>query len=290
VLFQKITIAGVGMLGGSLGLAVKRRGLARVVDGLVRRPASIDECEQLGVVDHATLDARRAAADADLIILCASVSRMREITEAMRPGFKPGVIVTDVGSVKESVIEELEPIVSAGGGHFVGSHPMAGAEKNGPRAATAELFEQAMCVVTPTARSSAVAVRKIEEFWRAVGGVVMRLSPQSHDDLVSRSSHLPHIVAAGLANYVLSPAHPDEQARLCATGFRDTTRIASGSPGMWQDIVFANRQNLSRALGVFIADLQELKRALDETDTKAIEEYLGTAKQRRDEWLRHPVA
>lgn len=290
MLFHKITIAGVGLLGGSLGLAIQRRGLARVVDGLVRRTASISECEQSGAVNHATRDACRAAEGADLIVLCSSVARMREITEAMRPGFMPGVIVTDVGSVKHSVVEELEPIVSAGGGHFVGSHPMAGAEKTGLGSATAELFEQAVCVVTPTSRSSAMAVRKVEEFWKAVGAVVMRLTPEAHDDLVSRSSHLPHVVAAGLANYVLSPMHPREQARLCATGFRDTTRIASGPADMWRDIVLANRRNLSRVLGVFIEDLEELKHALDEGDAKTLEEYLESAKRRRDEWLRHPVS
>jgi len=290
VLFQKITIAGVGLLGGSLGLAIKRRGVARVVDGLVRRTASIGECEQLRVVDHATRDARRAAEGADLIVICASVSRMRELAEALRPGFKPGVIVTDVGSVKSSVVAELEPIVTAGGGHFVGSHPMAGAEKSGPGAATADLFEHAMCVVTPTVRSSAVAVGKVEEFWKAVGGSVMRLTPEAHDDLVSRSSHLPHVVAAGLANYVLSPMHPKGQGRLCATGFRDTTRIASGLPEMWRDIALANRQNLARVLGVFIADLEEFKHALDQGDAKLIAEYFETAKRRRDEWRRHPVS
>lgn len=290
MLFQKITIAGVGLLGGSLGLAIKQRGVAGVVDGLVRRSASIRECEQLGVVNHATRDARRAAEGADLIVLCASVSRMRELTEAMRPGFKPGVIVTDVGSVKAGVVAELETIVAAGGGHFVGSHPMAGAERTGPGAAVANLFEDAMCVVTPTRRSSPMAIGKVEAFWKAVGGTVMRLDPETHDEWVGRSSHLPHVVAAGLANYVLSPAHPKGQSRLCATGFRDTTRIASGSPEMWRDIALANRQNLARVLGVFIADLEEFKHALEQSDAKVIEEYFETAKRRRDEWLRHPVS
>jgi prephenate dehydrogenase len=130
----------------------------------------------------------------------------------------------------------------------------------------------------------------VESFWQAVGATVLRLSPEAHDDLVSRSSHLPHVVAAGLANYVLSPAHPKEQARLCANGFRDTTRIASGPPAMWRDIVLANRQNLARVLGVFIADLEEFKHALDEGDAKTIEEFLHTAKRRRDDWLRYPVS
>jgi prephenate dehydrogenase len=284
VRFQKVTVAGVGLLGGSLGLALRQRNLAGKVEGLVRRAASIGECKRLGVVDHATTEPRRAAAEADIIVICSPLSQMRELVEAMRPAFKPGVIVTDVGSVKCPVVEELEPLVAAGGGHFVGSHPMAGAEKTGPGAARPELFAGSVCVITPTARTSAIALNRVESLWRAVGGVPMRITPELHDDLVSRSSHLPHVVAAGLANYVLSPMHPKEQALLCANGFRDTTRVASGSPAMWRDIVLANRRNLAKVLGVYIADLEELKHALEEADAKAVEEYFATAKRRRDEW------
>src|SRR5207237_2273082 len=141
--------------------------------------------------------------------------------------------------------------------HFIGSHPMAGAEKNGVAAARADLFEDAVCVITPTRKSNRVAIGKVEALWKSVGSRVIKLTPDAHDDLVSRSSHLPHVVAAELANYVLSPVHPKEQAMLCANGFRDTTRIASGSPEMWRDISLANRKNLARVLGVFIEDLQE---------------------------------
>ncbi|MDB6021592.1 MAG: prephenate dehydrogenase, partial [Pedosphaera sp.] len=148
----------------------------------------------------------------------------------------------------------------------------------------ADLFVNAVCLITPTPQSSMDAVRKIEEFWIGVGSNVLKLSPAAHDDLVSRSSHLPHVVAAELANYVLSPAHPPEQATVCANGFRDTTRIASGSPEMWRDIAMANRKNLSRVLGVFIEDLQEFSLALEKGDTKAVEEFFEKAKQRRDQW------
>jgi prephenate dehydrogenase len=284
VLFQKVTIAGVGLLGGSLGLALKQRGLATKVDGLVRRSASIAECARYGVVDHATCDPERAAEGADLIVLCTPLSRMKEVLEAMAPALKAGVVVTDVGSAKTAAVQELEPLATAAGGLFVGSHPLAGAERTGPAAARADLFAGAVCVVTPTPRSSAIAVRQIEELWQALGSHVLRMKPETHDDLVSRSSHLPHVVAAELANYVLSPAHPREQHLLCASGFRDTTRVAASSPAMWRDIVLANRENLIRVLGVFIEGLEEFRHALQAGDVRAVTEFLEQARTRRENW------
>jgi prephenate dehydrogenase len=282
--WQKITLVGVGLLGGSLGLAVKQRRLAARIEGYVRRTASITECDKLAVVDHATRDLARAVAEADLVILCTPLSQMRELAEKMLPALKPGAIVTDVGSVKGSVVEELEPLIAGAGGHFVGSHPMAGGEKTGVSAARADLFERAVCIVTPTPNSNKNAVERVEEFWKALGGRVLRMAPALHDDLVSRASHLPHVVAAELANYILSPAHPPEQATVCANGFRDTTRVASGSPEMWRDIAIANQKNLGRVLGVFIEDLQEFRLALENGDVKAVEEFFENAKQRRDQW------
>jgi prephenate dehydrogenase len=282
--FQKITLAGVGLLGGSLGLAVKQRGLAKKVDGFVRRSASIAECDKLGVVDHATRDPLRAVENADLVVLCTPLAQMRGVLEKMLPALKRGAIVTDVGSAKAGVVRELEPLVADAGGHFVGSHPMAGAEKAGPAAACGDLFVNAVCVVTPTPRTSPEAVKVVEAFWKVIGGLPLRLSPEAHDELVSRSSHLPHVVAAELANYVLSPVHPKEQALLCANGFRDTTRIAAGSPEMWRDIALANRKNLARALGVFIEGLQEFQHALENADSKAVEEFFEGARQRREAW------
>jgi prephenate dehydrogenase len=282
--WNKVTLVGVGLLGGSLGLAIQRHKLARQVVGLVRRRASLAACAKLGVVHRATLDPRRAVEEADLVVLCTPLGRMREIFGRMLAALKPGAVVTDVGSVKGSVVRELEPLVAEAGGHFVGSHPMAGAEKTGPGAARADLFVKAICVVTPTRRTSAQAVKQVVTLWRSVGGIPLRLEPDQHDELVSRSSHLPHVVAAELAHGVLDPAHPKEQALLCATGFRDTTRIASSSPEMWRDIALANAENLSRALGMFIADLQQFRRALKAGDVEAIQRFFEQAKQRRDAW------
>lgn len=282
--FEKITLVGVGLLGGSLGLAVRQRRLAGRVEGYVRRAASVIECEKIGVVDRATDDLAAAVKDADLVVLCTPLAQMRRLTEQFLPSLKRGAIVTDVGSVKASVVAELESLVASTGAHFVGGHPMAGAEKVGSSAARADLFEHAVCVITPTAKSSSEAVRRVEEFWKSLGARPLRLAPEAHDDLVARSSHLPHVVAAELANYILSPVHPKEQAQLCAGGFRDSTRIASGSPEMWRDIALANRVNLDRVLGVFIEDLQEFQHALEHGDAKAVEEFFVKAKQRRDAW------
>lgn len=282
--WQKVTLVGVGLLGGSLGLALKQRGLARAVHGFVRRSASIAECEELGVVDHATRDLVEAVKGADLIILCTPIAQMREMVQTMLPGLARGTLITDVGSVKTSVVQQVEPILAGHGIDFVGSHPMAGAEKMGASAARSDLFVNAACVITPTPNSSVEAVKRLDEFWRSVGARPMTLPPELHDEYVSRSSHLPHVVAAELANYVLSPAYPREQAMLCANGFRDTTRIASGSSEMWRDIALANRKNLARVLGVFIEDLQELQLALERGDAKTIQEFFETAKQRRDQW------
>jgi prephenate dehydrogenase len=161
---------------------------------------------------------------------------------------------------------------------------MAGAEKTGPAAASADLFRDAVCIITPTARSNPESVERIEELWRSVGGIPGRLSPETHDELVSRSSHLPHVIAAQLVNYVLGPKRPKDQELLCANGFRDTTRIASGSPEMWRDIALSNRENLVRELAGFIDGLEELRAALQKGDTRRIEEFFTEAKKRRDAW------
>ena len=282
--FRKITIIGVGLLGGSIGLAVQRRKLARQTAGFVRRTASLKHCERAGAVDFATTDLLAAVWDADLVILCTPLAQMRSRARELLPALKRGAIVTDVGSVKASVVRELESLIQKSGAHFVGSHPMAGAEKTGVVAARADLFASTVCIVTPTRKTNRAALKKVKQFWNAVGSRVLELKPEIHDALVSRSSHLPHVVAATLASHVLSPAQPRHQAALCANGFRDTTRIASGSPEMWRDIALANRKNLGRSLDAFIADLQKFRRLMKKGDATAITKFFETAKKRRDNW------
>ncbi|MGB7746117.1 MAG: prephenate dehydrogenase/arogenate dehydrogenase family protein [Verrucomicrobiia bacterium] len=284
VLFRKITIIGVGLLGGSIGLAVQRWKLARQTAGFVRRAASLKDCERAGAVNFATTDLLAAVWDADLVILCTPLAQMRSRVQEMLPALKRGAIVTDVGSVKAGVVRELESLIQKSGAHFVGSHPMAGAEKTGVSAARVDLFAHTVCIVTPTQKTKPAALKKVKQFWRAVGSRVLELKPELHDVLVSRSSHLPHVIAATLASHVLSPAQPRHQAALCANGFRDTTRIASGSPEMWRDIALANRKNLGRSLDAFIAELQKIRRLVNKGDATAITKFFETAKQRRDNW------
>jgi prephenate dehydrogenase len=274
----------VGLLGGSLGLALRRRKLAKEIAGYVRREVSIKECERAGATDYATTDLLAAVSGADLIVLCTPLSQMKPLMRQMLPAIKRGAIITDVGSVKGSVVRELESLVAKAGAHFIGSHPMTGGEKQGVLAARAELFECAVCVVTPTQNTNPAAWRKVETLWKDVGARLLRASPDEHDAFVSRSSHLPHLMAATLANLVLDPKLPKEQALLCATGFRDTTRVASGSPEMWRDIAVTNRKQIGRALSGFIAELNKFQSALKRGDAKAIAKFYETAKQRRDNW------
>ncbi len=282
--FQKITIIGVGLLGGSIGLAVKRRKLAREIAGYVRRETSLKDCEKAGAVDYATTDLLAAVSNADLVVLCTPLAQMRALTQQFLPALKAGAIVTDVGSVKADVVRELTSLIKKTGAHFVGSHPMAGGEKMGVSAARADLYANAVCVVTPEKKSNAGAVRKVEAFWQSLGARILRLDAAQHDLLVSRSSHLPHVAAAALVNLVLHPAGSKNQAGLCATGFRDTTRIASGSPEMWRDIALANRKNVVRSLDAFAAELKHFQTALKRNDAKAVEKFFATAKERRDNW------
>jgi prephenate dehydrogenase len=236
------------------------------------------------VVDLATQDLARAVAGAELIVLCTPLAQMRDLVKRMLPSLSGGVIITDVGSVKASVVRQLEALVAKAGSHFIGSHPMAGAERSGVSAARADLFVNAVCVTTPTPTSNKSALHKVERLWKSVGCRLLRLTPEAHDELVSRSSHLPHVVAAEVAGLVLDPAHPREQPALCANGFRDVTRIASGSPEMWRDIALANRENLVRRLEEFMSDLKDFKRALKRKDERAISSFFESAKQRRDAW------
>lgn len=282
--WNKITLVGVGLLGGSLGLALRRRKLAKEIAGYVRREASIKDCERAGATDFATTDLLAAVSGADLVVLCTPLAQMRSLVKQMLPALKRGAIVTDVGSVKDSVVKDVEAMIAKAGAHFVGSHPMAGGEKQGVLAARADLFECAICVVTPTKHTHPAALRKVEQLWKDVDARLLRTTPDVHDALVSRSSHLPHLLAATLANLVLDPKLPKEQALLCATGFRDTTRIASGSPEMWRDIAMSNSKHLARALDGFASDLGKFRSALKRGDSKAIVKFFETAKQRRDNW------
>jgi prephenate dehydrogenase len=278
--FQKITLIGVGLLGGSVGLAAKQRSVAARVCGLVRREESIAECLAAGVVDDATLDVAEAVTNADLVILCTPVGRMGELAAALKPHLAADAIVTDVGSVKAGVVAAVEPVLP----RFVGSHPLCGSEKAGVANARGDLFAGAVCAVTPTDASDTATVETISKFWTALGSRVVNLTAANHDSIVARTSHLPHVLASALVNAVLAQPRAGESDFL-GTGFRDTTRLASGEAGMWRDIVLDNAEDIARAMNGIHNELNRLQSALRTNDVEEIEKFFAEGQIARDGWL-----
>lgn len=283
--WRKVAILGVGLLGGSLGKALRRRGLAVEVAGYVRREQTRREALDAGAVDVAGLELSPVVAGADLVVLCTPVAQMSHLIGELTPLLSSGALVTDVGSVKAAVVAAAEEPIARAGAAFVGSHPMAGSERTGVLASREDLFCGAVTVVTPTPASDPAQVTRVEELWRSVGSRVLTLTAERHDELVARSSHLPHLVAVSLASYVLGPGHGPEQGLLCASGFRDTTRVASGSPEMWRDIALANREAILAALDGFGNSLATLRSAVERGDAAALESILATTRERRERWI-----
>ena len=284
--WNKISLMGLGLLGGSLGKAIIAGNHAQKVAGFVRRPEAVDEALEIGVVHEASTRLDEITQDADLIILCTPILKMRPIVEAMIPHLKPGVIVTDVGSVKGFLVRELEPIISQADGIFVGSHPMAGSERQGMAHAEPDLFSGATCVLTPSEQTAPQATEKVSRLWELVGGIPVIMEPDQHDQLVAQCSHLPHLVAALLAHATLSPEQGKQQASLCSSGFRDTTRVASGSPEMWGDIISTNKDALLKSLETHAAQCRNLHHWIQSDDQDAILAWLHESKHRRDTWLK----
>jgi prephenate dehydrogenase len=266
-------------------MALRRHKLARRVSGYARRPETHPLAIDQGAVDEVTSDLSNAVHDADLVVFCTPLGQMMSLTQQMLPFLKPGAWVSDVGSVKASVVRDLETVIQDAGAHFIGGHPMAGSEKNGVEHARADLFDQAVCILTPTNRSDSRALAGLEWMWQRLQCEVCLMDPATHDQLVARSSHLPHAVASALARYVLQPELQPGQSALCATGFRDTTRVASGSPEMWRDIALSNREALMPVLKEYIAELNHLHDSLADPDPKALELFYQQARSRRDSWI-----
>jgi prephenate dehydrogenase len=275
--FNLLTIVGVGLIGGSIGLAAKRRGVARRVRGLGRQQTSLDRALEAGTIDEAHLDPASALAGADVVVFCTPVDQIADQVTRYAAFCPPMALLTDAGSTKATIVERVEKELPASGPWFVGSHPLAGSEKRGPEFADAELFQDRWTVVTPTPRTSAEAVTKITAFWSALGSRVKSMTPMDHDRALAATSHLPHLVAAALAGTL-----PRDWHELTATGFRDSTRIAAGDPGLWTAIFTHNRGPLLDTLERFERRVREFRQALEQHDAAAIDRLLAQAKEVRD--------
>ena len=274
--FQHVTIVGVGLLGGSVGLALKAAWPEITVAGVGRRQSSLDEALAARTIDEAYLDAREPAARSDLVLLATPVgafeAHLRNIVDVLADG----AVVTDVGSTKARVVATAEEVCGPGG-PFVGSHPMAGSHQKGPSFARADLFDGATCIVTPTQHTSAALVERVEALWKALNMRVVRMAPGDHDAATARVSHLPHALASLL---MLLPG--DADLDVSATGFRDATRLASGDPEMWRDIFLTNRDAVAGALDELAASIAKFRRLIESGDGEGIEAFLAEAKARRD--------
>lgn len=276
----RIAIVGVGLLGGSIGLALRANGFKGRRVGVGRRAESLAAAMQYGAVDEVTQDAAAGVVGAELVVLCAPIGQFEGLMRAMSPGLKPATLVTDVGSTKVEVVRMARRCLPKAT-RFVGSHPMAGSEKTGVEFARADLFERAVCLITPTPPGDEAGVKLLEDFWQALGGHTRLLTPQRHDALLARVSHLPHAVATALVRLALKDAAID----LAGPGFGDTTRIASGDPAMWTDIFRTNRRAVCKAVDALIAELKSFRERLGDDDAEAIRAWLEMSRRERDAWV-----
>jgi prephenate dehydrogenase len=275
---QTIAIFGPGLMGGSLLMALRRRSPKSQLRVWGRRPEALKELLISGLADACSTDAEEAAKGADLAVLCVPVDKLAETASAAADGIEPTCAVTDVGSVKGTVVEALEDIF-ASHNNFVGSHPMCGSETSGLQAARADLYENAVCVVTPTSRSSQRVTAGIENFWKSVGCRVQQMSPAAHDRAAALVSHVPHVAAAALVN--LLSGESKEASAMCAGGFRDTTRIAAGSPELWAAILCQNREETGRSLDKLAGILASFKSAVQANDLTRVAGLLAQARDAR---------
>jgi cyclohexadieny/prephenate dehydrogenase len=261
--FEKIALIGIGLIGGSIALDARKRGLAKSIVAATRRAETAAAANRLKLADHCGTDLAAACDGADLVIVCTPVGVCGEVARTIAPKLRPGCIVSDVGSVKQTVIADMAPHIPKGV-HFIPAHPVAGTENSGPEAAILGLFQGRWCILTPLPDSDANAVAKLETFWKALGSEVEQIDPASHDRILAITSHLPHLIAytiVGTADDL--GGHLNSQVlKFAAGGFRDFTRIASSDPTMWRDVFLNNREAVLEVLQRFQEDLSYLQRAI----------------------------
>ncbi len=276
MLFDTLAIVGVGLIGGSVGRAVRERHIVREVVGIGRNAESLSKAQATGAIDRFTLDLKEGLKSADMAIFCTAVDQIARQVRASASSCKAGIIITDVGSTKANIVRDLEGALPSGVS-FVGSHPLAGSEKRGPEHASADLFEGRITIVTRTAQTDEKAVERVAQFWRSLGSEVCFLDPESHDQALALTSHLPHLAASVLAGLV-----PEQWLRYTATGFRDTTRIASGDATLWSAIFRENALAMCDALHQVSERLDEFRAAILNEDDSALIDLLSHAKRVRD--------
>ncbi|OGW51311.1 MAG: hypothetical protein A2Z50_03985 [Nitrospirae bacterium RBG_19FT_COMBO_42_15] len=280
--FNRMVIVGVGLIGGSLAMAGRKNGLVKEIIGVGRGAANLKEAVKLNVIDSFAFDISEAVKDADLIVLATPVGGFEGLVKQMRHKLNKGAIITDAGSVKGRMVSRIERLLPRGT-YFVAGHPIAGKEKSGVKAATHRLFEGTKCILTPTKKTDASALKKVKALWKAVGAEVVLMDPMLHDKVLGAVSHLPHAAAYSIVNTVAEIKKDGNNfIAFSGGGFKDFTRIAASSPEMWRDIFLSNRENLVSIISRYQKNLEKLKKYIKDKDSKKLIKELEKAKAIRD--------
>ncbi|WP_174526050.1 prephenate dehydrogenase [Herbaspirillum rubrisubalbicans] len=283
-MFKKVVIFGVGLIGGSFALALRRAGQVAHIVGVGRSVQSLERARELGIIDAFATDVAAAVAGADLILVAAPVAQTESILASIAPHLGEQAIVTDAGSTKSDVVAAARKALGARIAQFVPAHPIAGREKHGPEAALAELYEGKKVVITALPENTEADVETVAAAWRACGAVIHRLSAQQHDAVFASVSHLPHVLAFALVDDIAAKPHAETLFQYAASGFRDFTRIAASSPEMWRDITLANRAALLTEVDAYLVQLQGIREMIAAGDGAAIEQVYANAQHARLQW------
>jgi len=282
-LFKKIVIFGVGLIGGSFALALRKANAVGEVVGFGRSTGTLEQAKQLGIIDRIGTDFAELG-NADLVLLATPVGQMAELMARIAPHLGADTLVTDGGSTKSDVVTAACANLGNKISQFIPAHPIAGAEKTGPEAALADLYQGKKVVLTPMSENTADSVARVRKAWELCGAVVSELTPQQHDEVFAAVSHLPHLLSFALVHDLAQRENRDLLLSFAASGFRDFTRIAASSPEMWRDICMANRDALLDELGLYIEELEMLHEALAEADADKLEEVFSLSSQVRGSW------
>lgn len=282
---EHLVVIGVGLIGGSVARALKHAGFVGRVTGVGRSRENLDRARELGIIDDWTHDIAEAVDDADMVLVAVPMGAYDRVFAELAKALPEKAVVTDAGSTKQHAIDVAEKHLTDSS-RFIPAHPIAGTEQSGAEASFTELFEDRICILTPTENSDAESLALVTAMWEATKSRVVSMNARQHDEFLASVSHLPHMAAFALVNAVRQQSDDEHDPfQFAAGGFRDFTRIASSSPEMWRDIAISNRDALSANIDALQMQLAELKQMLENSDGEKLLQSFATAKRARDEWL-----
>lgn len=281
---KRLAILGLGLIGGSLALAARKAKIAQEIIGYGRSEKNLLQAQQLGAIDHYSLSVTAAVKDADIVVIAVPVNAIKSLLQSIKSELKADAILTDVGSVKQSIMKDVEEVFGKDYSQFVPAHPIAGSEKSGIAAAQADLFVKHKVVITPMTQTSSQACAAVRLLWAATGADVVEMSAQRHDDYLALTSHLPHLLAYSFMDTLAASVEVQAMLHYAAGGFRDFTRLAASDPVMWHDIFMANKTALLQQLESFCQQVEKLTAAIAQNDSAKLLGVLQSAKNLRDQF------